>query len=118
LSREGVLETLQYLQRLTAYGIAYRSYTEMYLDSLGPFRDAVLAILACIARQEKIRISERTRAGLAKARSKGRVGGRPKALKDASDVERIRQMRSGGSSFKTIAQTLGVSEASVYRAVR
>src|SRR4051812_21050115 len=28
LSREGVLETLQYLQRLTAYGIAYRSFTE------------------------------------------------------------------------------------------
>src|SRR5436309_893202 len=35
LSREGVYETLTYLQRLTSYGIGYRSYTEQYLDSCG-----------------------------------------------------------------------------------
>ena len=38
-SRESVLETLQHLQRLTAYGVAYRSFTESYIDLLGPFRD-------------------------------------------------------------------------------
>src|SRR5580698_5666848 len=32
-SREGVLETLQHLQRLTSYGVGYRSFTEQYLDS-------------------------------------------------------------------------------------
>ena len=35
LSREGVLETLQHLQRLTSYGVAWRSFTEQYLDSAG-----------------------------------------------------------------------------------
>jgi DNA invertase Pin-like site-specific DNA recombinase len=34
LSREGVLETLQHLQRLTSYGVCWRSFTEQYLDSL------------------------------------------------------------------------------------
>ena len=48
-SREGVLATLQYLQRLTSYGVGWRSFTEQYLDSCGIFRDAVLSILATIA---------------------------------------------------------------------
>src|SRR2546429_244115 len=33
LSREGVLETLQHLNRLTSYGVGYRSFTEQYFDS-------------------------------------------------------------------------------------
>src|SRR5450759_398247 len=41
-SREGVLETLQHLQRLNGHGVNWRSYTEQYLDSCGVFRDAVL----------------------------------------------------------------------------
>jgi len=49
-SREGTLQTLQYLQRLESYGIAYRSFTESWLDSLGPFKDVVLALLATLAK--------------------------------------------------------------------
>src|SRR4030095_5191253 len=63
-SREGVRETLNYLERLTAAGVGWRSFTEQYLDSCGIFKDAVLAILAVIAKQERIRLSERTIAGL------------------------------------------------------
>ena len=37
-SREGVLETLSFLQRLTQYNVGYRSFTEQYLDSCGMFR--------------------------------------------------------------------------------
>ena len=57
-SREGVLATLQHLQRLTSYGVGYRSFTEAYLDSCGMFKDAVISILATIAKQERIRLSE------------------------------------------------------------
>lgn len=114
LSREGVLQTLKYLETLSEYGTQYKSFTEQYLDSLGPFRDAVLAILACIARQEKVRISERTKAGLLKARSKGRIGGRPKAL-DEGDLAKITSLRAKGISYTKIAEQLGVSESSVRR---
>ena len=76
-SREGVLETLKYLERLNSFGINWRSHTEQYLDSCGAFRDAVLAILAGIAEQERIRISGRTRAGVDRAREKGMHTGRP-----------------------------------------
>jgi DNA invertase Pin-like site-specific DNA recombinase len=113
LSREGVLETLQHLQRLTAYNVAYKSYSEQYLDSLGPFKDAVLAILACIARQEKVRIRERTMAGLARARAKGRIGGRPRAINDAHR-ERVLQLRASGLSFGAIAKQTGFKKSTVH----
>src|ERR1700686_4710560 len=51
LSREGALETLQHLNRLTGYGVQWRSLTEQYLDSTGMFREAVISILAVVARQ-------------------------------------------------------------------
>src|SRR5712664_344038 len=111
LSREGVLETLQHLQRLTGYGVGYRSFSEQYLDSCGIFRDAVIVILAVIAKQERIRISERTKAGLASARAKGVKLGRPSVNVDAAEVRRL---RAEGHSFDAIAKQLGVSKGTVY----
>src|SRR5205085_3283312 len=76
-SREGVLPTLHHLQRLDSYGVAWRSYTEQYLDSTGVFKEAVISIMATIAKQENLRRSERIRAGLERATREGRrLGGR------------------------------------------
>lgn len=96
LSREGALETLQHLNRLTGYGVQWRSLTEQYLDSTGIFREAVVAILSIVAKQERVRISERTRAGLEVARRKGKTLGRPRA-KISADA--VRQMRAEGLSW-------------------
>jgi DNA invertase Pin-like site-specific DNA recombinase len=77
-SREGVFETLTHLNRLTGYGVHYRSFTEQWFDSCGIFRDALISIMATLAKQERVRISERTRAGLERARREGKTLGRPK----------------------------------------
>jgi DNA invertase Pin-like site-specific DNA recombinase len=111
-SREGVLETLQYLQRLTQYGVAFRSFTEPYLDSAGLFRDALVSIIASIAKQEKIRLSERTIAGLQRARAKGRIGGRPKVKCNHSQ---ILDLRNRGASLAQIAAQLGLTKTTVHR---
>src|SRR6476646_3164955 len=89
-SREGVLQTLQHLQALTSYAVGWKSFTEQYLDSCGIFRDAVLSILATIAKQERIRLSERTVAGLERARKQGRIGGRPRVVTDREKVAKLR----------------------------
>ena len=78
LSREGVLETLRYLERLTSYGVGYRSFTEQFFDSCGVFKDAIIAVMATLAKQERIKRSERTKAGLAIARTRGKRLGRPR----------------------------------------
>jgi DNA invertase Pin-like site-specific DNA recombinase len=114
-SREGVLETLRHLERLASNGVGYRSFTEQYLDSCGMFKDAVLAILAVIAKQERVRLSERTVAGLEKARKAGRVGGRPKAIADRAKILRMSQE---GSSTRQIGSTLGISAATVSRILK
>jgi DNA invertase Pin-like site-specific DNA recombinase len=115
-SREGTVETLQHLQRLTSYGVAWRSFTEQYLDSTGIFKDAVIGILAAVAKQERVRLSERVHAGLERAKAQGRVGGRPRIRRDRDrDAKIIRQMRAEGDSYGEIADALGRSKADVYR---
>lgn len=118
LSREGVLETLTYLQRLTQYGVHYRSFTEQYLDSTGIFREAVIGILAAVAKQERIRISERTIAGLQRAREQGRIGGRPKAEDDFKLVRRVDALRAEGKSIRQIAVIAAISPSTVQKLVK
>lgn len=112
LSREGVYETLQHLQQLTSYGVNYKSFTEQYLDSCGIFRDAVIGILATVAKQERVRISERVTAGLRRARREGRIGGRPKVIVSSS---KIRKLADQGLSAVQIGEKLGVSRMTVAR---
>lgn len=114
-SREGVLETLQHLQTLTSYGVGWKSFTEQYLDSCGIFRDAVLSILATIAKQERIRLSERTVAGLERARKQGRIGGRPRVVTDRTKVA---ELRAAGKSLGEIAAEMKLSKTTVARIAR
>jgi len=114
-SREGVLETLNHLQRLSAAGVGYKSFTEQYLDSCGLFKDAVLSILATIAKQERIRLSERTIAGLEKARRQGRVGGRPRVV---VDHDRLAQLDEEGWTTREIAEEMGMTQATVWRLLK
>ncbi len=113
LSREGALETLQHLQKLTGYGVAWRSFTEQYLDSTGIFRDAVVSILAVIAKQERVRRSERTKAGLERARSKGKKLGRRRIMVDR---EQIAHLRAAGLSWEVISAQTGVTRSVCQRA--
>jgi DNA invertase Pin-like site-specific DNA recombinase len=116
-SREGVLETLTYLQRLNSYGIRWRSHTEQYLDSCGMFREAVLAIVAAVAKQERIRISERTRAGLERAREKGTRSGRPIGRpRVVFRRDQVLGLRKEGLSWRQIALRLHISSTAARRA--
>src|SRR5881628_1682681 len=109
-SREGTLKTLEYLQRLDSYGVAWKSFTEQYLDSTGMFRDAVIAILATIAKQEHARLSERVVAGLRRAKRQGKVLGRKRIILDR---EKIRTMHANGQSVRAIAAQVGISKSLV-----
>lgn len=115
LSREGTVETLNHLQRLTSYGVNYRSFTEQYLDSTGIFKEAVIGILAAVAKQERVRLSERTIAGLERAKAQGRVGGRPAVQDDLKTVKALHQLRERGKSIRQIAAELSLSTNTVMK---
>jgi len=97
LSREGISKTLGYLDSLKSWGVQWRSYTQAFLDSSNEMVSGiVLAVLAAVAKQERITISERTRAGLARTRAKGTRLGRPVLV---VDMDAVRARRGAGESF-------------------
>ncbi len=116
-TREGTLATLKYLECLQGYGVLWRSFTEPWIDSAGPFRDVVISLLASLAKQERVRISQRVRAGLERAKAtgtrSGRPIGRPRAVFDRSLAVELRQQ---GLSWGQIARKLAATVASIRRA--
>jgi DNA invertase Pin-like site-specific DNA recombinase len=113
LTRAGVYETFDYVRRLTSYGVQFESYTEAHFRTTGPAGELMLAVAAWIAQQERVRLSERTRAGLARARRQGkRLGRRPVKV----DPSRVTELRTAGKSFTEIASELRVSRSVAYRA--
>src|ERR1700732_3801984 len=98
LSREGIVKTLGYLEQLRGWGIGWRSYTQPFLDTGNEMVSGiVLSVLAAVAKQERITISERTKAGLRRAVLEGAtLGRRPVTV----DVARARKMQKEGLGLR------------------
>ena len=107
-SREGVRRTLYYLSQLDGWKVSWRSYQEPWFDSCGPFKDAVISIMATLAEQERIAISERTKAGLRRVRRAGTKLGRPTA---DLDMHKVLRLRKQGLSLRAVGAKLGWSAA-------
>jgi DNA invertase Pin-like site-specific DNA recombinase len=114
-SREGALPTLQYLNQLQGWGVGYKSLTEQYLDSVGLFQEAIISILATLAKQERIRLSERTKAGMARRRAGGAQIGPP--AKSTAIIAQIQELKKHGLSNYAISKALRVSASTVAKYV-
>ena len=107
-SREGTRATIKYMEQLEGYGVDFKSYTEQYIDSCGIFKDVVISLLSTLARQEKIRISERVRAGLARSSKRG---GRPAIQNEI--IKKIKELKRQGLSNRNIGKDLKLSHSTV-----
>jgi len=115
LSREGIVKTIGYLEQLKGWGVGWRSYTQPFLDTGNEMTNSiVLSVLAAVAKQERITISERTKAGLQRALKQGRkLGRRPVRV----NLERAREFQSGGLGLRGVAQKLKVSVNTLRKAL-
>jgi DNA invertase Pin-like site-specific DNA recombinase len=102
----------QLIADLTERGVFIESISDG-LNSSTPTGRAMLQMLAIFAEMERSFIQERTIAGLAAAKAKGRVGGRPKT--ESAKARKAQALRSAGESVPEIARTLDISIATVYR---
>lgn len=124
LGRGGALEALQIMERLARRGVSVVSLQESWLDTSAdnPMRDVLIAFSATIARMERRRLIERTRAGLAVARANGKRLGRPSPTMVAEPQRGmiVREwLEAGGKDYRALGAALGgVSGATAWRVAR
>ncbi len=115
-SREGIRKTIAYLERLDACRVAFKSYTEPFLDTDNELiAHIVLGVTSYYAQQEALRISSRTKAGLERAKKSGKVLGRPDGFERWAPVlagmreeefSQGRMSRETGLSYNTVKNYL------------
>jgi DNA invertase Pin-like site-specific DNA recombinase len=105
-----LIETVQELERRR---IGFRLLAEG-IDTGSAGGKIVFPIFAALASVERSLIQERTRAGLAAARQRGRVGGRPKLLTNER-MEAAMKLLGSGTAPREVANILGVSIPKLYR---
>lgn len=101
---------------LAERSVGFRVVAEPWLDTDGQHGPVILKLFESIANYERSRLSERTTVGLAAARARGRLGGRPPAM-TPHKLETARNLRSKKLTLSEIADTLGVSTSTVARAL-
>ncbi len=109
-----LIDTITSMQ---ARGVGFRSLTEQ-IDTTTSGGKLVFHVFAALAEFERDLIRERTQAGLAAARARGRQGGRPKAaaLADAKKVALAQSLYNDkGVSIAEICKALRVSRSTLYR---
>ena len=98
--------------------IGFKSLTEQ-IDTTTSGGKLVFHIFGALAEFERELIRERTRAGLAAARARGRQGGRPRKLDTPKKIAMAQSLYNEGThSIDDICQMVGVSRATLYRVIR
>jgi DNA invertase Pin-like site-specific DNA recombinase len=111
-TREGMAQTVAYLQQLASHGVSFHSYTEPHLSTDNELvGNILLAVMASLAKVESQKIGERTRAGMARARAQGKRIGRP-ALDPALQRKIAKQLGAGLSAY-AVAKQLGIDAHTV-----
>jgi DNA invertase Pin-like site-specific DNA recombinase len=106
---------IEAVTELQGRGVGFRSLTER-IDTTTSGGKLVFHVFGALAEFERDLVRERTHAGLAAARARGRTGGRPKKLADPKTLALAQRLYDeGGTDVATICRTLGVSRATLYR---
>ncbi len=114
-SLKDLIETLNILKDR---GVDFISLTEK-IDTTTPGGKLIFHLMGALAEFERDLVRERTNAGLAAARARGRIGGRPKRLATNGKVALARRLFADPNhSIPEICSTLGISRSTLYRYVR
>ena len=112
-----VRQLVEFVAKLNQDGVEFRSLTDG-IDTTTPAGRFFFHMMAALAEMERDLTRERTMAGLAAARARGRLGGRPPALSPKQLTQARRLMQHPDQTMAEIAATLGVSRSTLYRSLR
>jgi DNA invertase Pin-like site-specific DNA recombinase len=108
---------IELMTELEQQGIGFQSLQES-IDTTTPGGKLVFHVFAALAEFERNVIRERTSAGLAAARARGRKGGRPLALDNQQKALAVDLYRQRKHNVAEICRTVGISRPTLYRYVR
>jgi DNA invertase Pin-like site-specific DNA recombinase len=107
-------DLIEWVEWMDENEIAFKSITES-IDTSTSGGELIFSIFGAIAEFERNLIRERTKAGLAAARARGRLGGRPKKL-DAKKIDLAKKLyASKEHTIVEICEAVGVSKATLYK---
>ncbi len=106
---------VQVISEVGERGVGFRSLSDP-IDTASPGGRLVLHIMAALAEFERSLIRERTLAGLAAAKRRGRKLGRKRSL-TVAQVARARRLIAGGKSRTDVARNLSVARSTLYLAL-
>ena len=104
------------VEDLRGRGIGFRSLNEGAIDTTSASGELIFNIFSALAQFERRLIQERTKAGLAAARARGRSGGRPRLESEEAKVRAAKKLSGDKSiTIDDICRTLGISRSTYYR---
>ena len=107
------------VEDLRKRGIGFRSLNEGVIDTTSASGELIFNIFSALAQFERRLIQERTKAGLAAARARGRNGGRPKVTAKEARVVLAKKLHADKSlDIDDICKTLRISRSTLYRYVQ
>lgn len=109
-------DMLHLMERIEAAGAGFRSLTEA-IDTTTPAGRMMMQMVGAFAEFERAMIRERTSAGLAQARTEGRIGGRRRKIGDKQRAEIAESVLSGRKTAAEMARIYNVSQPTVSRIV-
>ena len=110
-------QLVQTVDRLNGAGVNLRILTGPATgDTSDPSARFMFHVFAALAELERELVRERTNAGLAAARARGRKGGRP-PVPMANVLQAAELMKNPDASPRAIAETVGISRSTLYRYV-
>src|SRR5579872_5482978 len=110
-------QLIELMTRLDDRGVGFRSLTEQ-IDTTTSGGKLIFHIFGALAEFERNLIRERTLAGLAAARARGRQGGRPRLLESKKVAMAQTLYDDRNNSIREICTTLGISRATLYRYIK
>jgi DNA invertase Pin-like site-specific DNA recombinase len=108
-------DLIELVRTLKAKGCGFRSLTEV-IDTSTAGGELVFHLFGAMAQFERSLIIERTCAGLQAAKQRGVKLGRKRAL-TLAQVKHARKLLNAGEVHSSVAQSFGVSRATLYRAL-
>jgi DNA invertase Pin-like site-specific DNA recombinase len=106
---------VELIEELRNRGIGFRSVSDGLIDTTSPSGELIFHIFSALAQFERRLIQERTRAGLASARARGRLGGRPPIDFDEAKVRAARKLHDDHTlNIDDICSTLHTPRLTYY----